>query len=172
MMKTSHNGIEIIKFYEQVHDGDLRKIGLQPKLCPSGIVTIGYGRALRDFNGKFLKGVEGFRRMMEIYPDWETITREEAEEMLEEDLVWVEKEINVLRLKLSQNEFDALVSLVYNIGIGNFSSSTLLRRIKGASGSIYDAFMMWVKSDNKILPGLVKRRKTEAILFETGKLDI
>jgi lysozyme len=172
MMRTSSNGLSVIKYYESLHDGDLRVIGLQPKLCPAGIVTIGYGRALRDLNGEFLRGVNGFRRMMEIYPEWETITEEEAEDMLQEDLCDVESQVNGLNLKLSQNEFDSLVSLIYNIGLGNFKTSTLLRRIRGASGSIFDAFLMWVKGNGKTLPGLIKRRRTEAVLFESGKLDI
>jgi len=50
-MKISKQGIELIKFFESLHDGNLSKIGLQPKLCPANIVTIGYGRALKDKKG-------------------------------------------------------------------------------------------------------------------------
>ena len=85
-MKTGDLGISLIKFYESLHDGDLKKIGLQPKMCPAGIWTVGYGHALRDIDGTWLKGVAGYQRILEIYPDLETITIEEAEELLEEDL--------------------------------------------------------------------------------------
>ena len=53
-MKTSERGIQLIKFFESLHDGDLSKIGLQPKLCPADVVTIGYGHAVKDKNGNFL----------------------------------------------------------------------------------------------------------------------
>ena len=48
------DGREIVKHYESLHDGDLKKIGLQPKLCPAGIWTQGYGRAMRKKNGSFM----------------------------------------------------------------------------------------------------------------------
>lgn len=169
-MKTSEQGINLIKFFESLHDGDLSKIGLQPKLCPAGIWTAGYGRTLTDLDGSYLKGVEGYRRMLEIYPDLETITESEAVEMLEEDLVTRESMINSLGLKLTQYQFDSLVSFAYNVGFGSLQSSTLLKRIKGANGSIYDAFAMWNRADGKVLKGLVKRREAEANLFINGVL--
>jgi len=169
-MKTSQLGIDLIKSFESAHDGDLRKIGLQPKECPSGIWTIGYGRALKDIDGKWLKGASGFRRMMEIYPDWETITLEEAEYMLQEDLSKFEDQVNSLNLKLTQYQFDAIISFVFNCGFGNFLSSTLLRRIKGEKGSIREAFGMWSKSNGRVLAGLTRRRDAESTLFLEGKL--
>lgn len=169
-METSKQGISLIKYFESLHDGDLRKIGLQPKMCPAGIWTVGYGRALRDLDGSYLKGVNGYRRMLEIYPDLETLTEEESVDLLKEDLKIRESMVNSLRLPLKQYEFAALVSFTYNVGFANLRSSTLLKRIKGANGSIYDAFMMWVKADGKVLNGLVKRRRTEANLFLNGEL--
>ena len=55
-MKTSNIGIELIKEFESLHDGDLSIIGLQPKMCPAGIWTEGYGHAMRDNKGNFIKG--------------------------------------------------------------------------------------------------------------------
>jgi lysozyme len=169
-VKTSEQGIRLIKFFESIHDGDLKKIGLQPKQCPVGIWTVGYGRALKDLNGQWLKGVEGYKRMLEIYPDLETITEDEACEMLEEDLMIYEKRVDSLGLKLFQYQFDALVSFSYNLGFNALKTSTLLRRIKGEKGSIYEAFLMWNKADGKVLNGLVKRRQSEANLFLSGTL--
>lgn len=170
-MKTSDLGISLIKHYESLHDGDLRKIGLQPKLCPSNIVTIGYGHALRDLNGSFLRGVDGYRRMLEIYPDYETITEAEAEDLLSRDLAIFENNINSLKLNLTQNQFDAIVSFCFNCGFAAFKGSTLLRRIKGEPGSIKEGFLMWNKSGGKVLAGLTKRRESEAVLFLDGKLN-
>ena len=56
-MKTGKLGIKLIKEFESLHDGDLKKIGLQPKMDPIGIWTEGYGRAMRDKKGNFLKGI-------------------------------------------------------------------------------------------------------------------
>lgn len=169
-MKTGESGIKIIKKFESLHDGDLSIIGLQPKQDPIGIWTVGWGHALRDINGSYLKGISGYQRMLDIYPDLETMTIEEADDLLEEDLDQFETQLNSLNLKPTQYQFDAIISLIFNIGFGSFLSSTLLRRIRGEKGSIPDAFMMWVKSGGKSLRGLQLRRKTEATLYETGNL--
>lgn len=172
MKKTSDRGISIIKYFESLHDGDLSKIGLQPKMDPTGIWTIGYGHALKDINGKWLKGVEGYKRLTEIYPDFETITEEEAEELLSKDLLFYEKSLNKLELDLNQNQFDALISLCFNIGIGNFKNSSLLKLIKDfhTTELIRDEFLKWVYSGGEKLKGLINRRKTEALLFCKNKL--
>lgn len=169
-MKTSKTGISLIVHFEGLNDWDLTKIGLQPKPDPSGYLTAGYGRVLRDLNGKYLVGADGYRRMMEIYPELDSMTIEDADEMLEEDLCRFESQIDSLKLKLTQFQYDAIVSLCYNIGFGNFLSSTLLRRIKGEKGSIREAFNMWNRSNGRVLRGLSLRRETEATLFLDGTL--
>lgn len=171
-MKISKQGIELIKFFESLHDGNLSKIGLQPKLCPANIVTIGYGRALKDKKGNWLKGEEGLTKALELYPEWETITKEEAEQFLYDDLKEFESKINSLKLDFKQNEFDALVSFSYNLGFGSLLKSTLLKRIKDKQGDIKEAFLMWNKSVGKVLSGLTKRREAEAELFLNNKLII
>lgn len=170
-MKTSQLGIDLIKHYESLHDSDLLKIDLQAKMCPAGIWTIGWGHMLLDISGKPLKGVNGYQRMLEIYPDLETITIEEAEDLLANDLISFESKVNSLKLDLLQCQFDALVSFSFNLGFGNLLSSTLLRRIKGESGSIEEAFAMWNKADGRVLQGLVARRESEAILYTKGILN-
>ena len=102
-MKTSNNGIELIKRHEGLR--------LNAYKCTSGKLTIGYGHT---------KGVK----------IGQTITKEEAERLLREDLIVAENEINRHNLNLNQNQFDALVSFVFNVGIGNFQTSTLLKKIK------------------------------------------
>lgn len=169
-MKTSSNGLDLIKFYEGLHDGDLSTIGLQPKLCPANIVTIGYGHALADKEGNWLKGKEGIQEAKILYPELFTITKEQAEDILQKDLLIYEGKVNSLNLSFKQNEFDSLVSFSYNLGFGALLGSTLLKRIKAKEGDIHEAFLMWVKSGGKILPGLVKRRESEAQLFINNKL--
>lgn len=162
---TSEKGIDLIKGFESLHDGDLSAIGLQPKMCPAGIWTIGYGHALKDSQGNWLKGKDGYRKLLELFPDLETITEPEAEDWLEMDLASVEKNIHRLPLELNQNQFDALVSFVFNCGFGAFVGSTLYRRIVSGKGDIREAFLMWKKCNGKVLPGLVRRRNVEANLF-------
>lgn len=116
--------------------------------------TIGYGHT---------KGVK----------QGDKITPEQAEVFLREDLADAENCVKQnVKVPLTQNQFDALVSLVFNIGGGNFRGSTVLRKLnaKDYAGAA-DAFLMWNKQRNKVtkefvvLNGLVKRRKRERELF-------
>ena len=110
--------------------------------------TIGYGHT------------KGVRR-------GDNITKEKAEEYLREDVEEVEGQILALNLNLTQPQFDALVSFVYNVGIGAFKKSTLLRFIREgrSENDIKKQFYSWVYSNGRTLPGLVKRREWEAIRF-------
>lgn len=139
-MKTSNNGIEFIKRHEGLR--------LNAYKCTSGKPTIGYGHT---------KGVK----------IGQTITKEEAERLLREDLIVAENEINRHNLNLNQNQFDALVSFVFNVGIGNFQTSTLLKKIKldPNNKSIENEFKRWIYSGGKVSLGLIKRRKEEAELY-------
>jgi len=161
-MKTSINGVKIIKLFESLHDGDLTKIGLQPKMDPVGIWTEGYGRAMRDKKGNFLKGIKN-KALAEQSTTIQTVA--EAEKALNEDLGPREYIVmQNIKVKLNQNQFDALVSYVYNTG----GSSTLYKLINTKASE--DAIRTWfttkyITSEGKVLPGLVKRRKMEADLF-------
>ncbi len=139
-MKTSYKGIELIKQFEGCR--------LKAYRCPAGVLTIGYGHTKNVKEGM-------------------TITAQQAVEYLKDDLEQIEKQLDGLNLDLNQNQFDALVSFIYNCGFGAFSKSTLLKRIKaGASETlIRAAFGMWTKAAGKTLPGLARRRKAEADLY-------
>ena len=116
--------------------------------CPSGIWTIGYGHT---------SGVtEGM-----------TITVEEANEFLRQDIVFAEDVVNAQGLTLRQCQFDALVSLVFNIGGSAFRRSTLLKKIRvnPDDNAIMDEFLRWVYSRGKVLPGLQRRRLAEMKLY-------
>ena len=105
----------------------------------------------------------------------DTITQAEAELFLLQDLEWAEAAINSLvKVPLTQNQFDALVSLVFNIGIGNFSESSLLRELNSGNYDVAASkFAQWNKQRSKTtgklveLKGLTKRRAKEAALFNT-----
>lgn len=125
---------------------------LQAYLDPVGIPTIGYGHT---------QGVKM----------GDTITEEQADQYLREELDVAARAVNrYSKVSLSQNQFDALTSFVYNVGAGAFQNSTLLRYINGREpmNEIHAQFMRWIHGDGKVLPGLVKRRQYEADLFTKG----
>lgn len=171
-MKTSRVGIEMIKRFEQVHDGDKVKPGLQPQMCPSKVWTVGYGRALvNKKTGKHLKGLSDKAEMERQYPEFMSITLAQAESMLLEDLKKEERKILThVKVPLKQHEFDALVSYCYNIGQSDTMWGLLNRKAS------QDEIKKWwenhyITGNGVVLSGLVKRRKSEYYLFSTGKVD-
>jgi len=124
--------------------------------CPAGVWTIGYGHT---------DGVQPGQR----------VTREEAEQLLREDLdgsaAHVERLITVA---LNDNQFAALVSFTFNVGEGNLESSTLWRKLNGGDhDSVPSEMSRWVKATDpntgqkRTLPGLVRRRAAEGVLWLT-----
>lgn len=99
-----------------------------------------------------------------------TITREQAFAILAADLVRYEAAVMAaVPAVLAQAEFDALVSLCFNIGPGQFARSTLVRCLKaGDRAGAANAFLSWTKAAGRVLPGLVRRRGDERRLFLTG----
>lgn len=128
--------------------------GFRPRAyrCPAGVWTIGYGHT-----GGVKSG--------------DVITAARGEELLREDLAHAERVIDMQCLPLSQNQFDALVSLVFNIGEGNFLRSTLLRKAKRNVNdpAIADEFRKWNKArvSGSLTPlaGLIRRREDELKLY-------
>ena len=116
--------------------------------CPSGIWTIGYGHT---------SGVK---------PD-DTITQSQAGELLEHDVATVETYLNQLHLNISQNQFDALTSFIFNIGQTAFTTSTMLKLIRKNPNdpAIAAQFSKWILSNGKVLPGLQRRREEESKLY-------
>ncbi|WP_049047702.1 lysozyme [Klebsiella aerogenes] len=96
-----------------------------------------------------------------------TIDQATADRLLKTGLVSYEKDVlKIVKVKLTQGQFDALVSLAYNIGSRALSTSTLLKKlndgdIKGAA----DEFLRWNKAGGKVLNGLTRRREAERALF-------
>jgi len=139
-MKTSKQGKSLIKMAE-----DLR---LDAYLCPAGVPTIGWGHT---------KGVKMGQH----------ITQAMAEDLLVEDIAPIERLLNSLGINFRQEQFDALVSWIFNLGAGKFTGSTMLKRIKedASDEAITDELIRWTYSGKQQLPGLINRRVAEANLF-------
>ena len=99
------------------------------------------------------------------------ITRERAVELLQQDAATAAGEIaRSVKVDLSQQQFDALVSFAFNVGTGAFRESTLLKLLNGADyASVPAQLNRWTKASGQTLPGLVTRRKAEGALFSSGK---
>lgn len=142
-MVTNQKGIDLIKEFE----------GFSPKAykCPAGSWTIGYGHASDVKEG-------------------DVTTKAVAEEMLKTDIAWAEKAIErMVKFPLGGNQFSALVSLVYNIGSGNFQKSRVLMFLnKWMPKDACLAFMDHVFAGGKKLKGLVRRREAEMKLFRSA----
>lgn len=147
-MKISSNGIELIKQFEG--------LSLKPYLDAVNIPTIGFGSTYYE---------DGTKVTLKDKP----ITEQRAIQLLEyianKDFG---NNINkVVKVGLNQNQFDALVSFTYNIGNGNFNSSTLLRWLnQGFYNEASIQLLRWDKSKGIALSGLTKRRKAEKELFD------
>ncbi len=141
----THKCIELIKTFE----------GFSPTvyICPAGYPTIGYGHVVWNWDGKQMK-----------------ITEEEAERLLIEDLVKLEKNVKqLITVNMHEYMLDAILSFTYNVGIYAFRASTLRRKLN--RGEFFDAaeeFLKWVFAGGKRLLGLVRRRQVERALFLKG----
>ena len=166
-VKICQEAIDLIKEFESLHDGDLSKIGLQPKLCPSGVATVGWGHALLNDSGEFLRGKEGLKEAYHLYG---SLSEKDAEALLAQDLAEFAIGVNKLvEVYLTDKQFGACVSLAYNIGLPAFKNSTVLRKVNsGDFKEAADAFLLWNKANGKVLAGLVRRRKAERLLFLSG----
>ena len=168
-MKINNLGIDLIKKFESLHDGDLKTIGLQPKMDPIGIWTVGYGHAVSDpVTKKFVKGIENKQRASELYP---TMTEQEAVTLLQRDLdAFAMAVIPLIKSNINDNQFSAIVSFAYNCGVGNLTKSTLLKKINAnpSDPTIRESFGVWNKAGGKVLLGLTRRRSAEADLYFTA----
>lgn len=139
-MTTSRLGLRLIK--------DFEGLKLKAYLCPAGVPTIGYGHT---------KGVK-----MGM-----TITEAQAEDYLVEDVGPAERILNAVGVNFRQEQFDALVSFIFNLGSGNLRNSTLLKKIVAdkSDQEIAAEFVKWVNAAGKPLVGLKRRRVAEANMF-------
>jgi len=140
-MKISERGKDLIKLFE----------GCRLKAYDDGVGvwTIGYGHTVGVKPG-------------------DEITQEQADEWFSEESEQFSNKVQVLVLvEVNQNQFDALVSLAYNIGVGALSRSTLLRKLNaGDYQGAAEQFDVWNRGGGKVMIGLVRRREQERKLFE------
>jgi lysozyme len=128
---------------------------LKPYLCSAKIPTIGYGNTYYS-DGK---------RVTLLDKD---ITKQQAFDMFKEVANRFAKRVDELvTSNINQNQFNALVSFAYNVGTGNFSSSTLLKKVNRNPDdlTIKDEFLRWNKAGGKVINGLTNRRNEEADLY-------
>jgi len=133
-------GLDLIKSFEGLK--------LKAYLCPANVWTIGYGHTKTAKSGV-------------------VIDEATATQLLISDVAFAEKAVNRLVQKpLNQNQFDALVSFVFNCGEGAFRSSTLLKKLNsGDYSGAHTEFAKWNRGGGKVLAGLTRRRSAEAALF-------
>ncbi len=143
-MKTSDEGMALITHFEGV------KLTKYDDVI--GLPTIGVGHLIRA--GEY----------------YTTITLEKAMELLKEDLKASEQGVlKNVKVKLTQYQFDALVSLVFNIGVGAFSKSTLVKLLnKGDFDGAGREFGRWNRAGGRVINGLTIRRERERLLFVSG----
>lgn len=164
-MKINQEGIDLIKAFEGLLDGDPSTTNLDPYVDPIGILTIGWGHAI-VFGKKMLKNNSLDLTMAKrIYPNG--ITMQQAENLLRQD---IENHVNgirnMIKVPLNDNQFSAVASLAFNIGVNNFRKSSVLLNInKRDFQKAADAFRSWNKAGKKVLKGLVRRREEERRLF-------
>lgn len=143
-MKLSQRGIDLIKQFE----------GYSSKAYPDPATggepfTVGYGHTGKDVKPGMV------------------ITAEQAEKMLRDDVAKFESGVSaLLKVTTTQAQFDAMVSLAYNIGLGNFSKSTLLRKHNEKCYSCAAGqFPVWNRAAGKVMNGLTRRRNAERDMY-------
>jgi lysozyme len=139
-VKTNEAGRALIRQHEGCR--------LETYLCPAGVPTVGYGHT-----GPEVK--LGQR-----------ITQHQADVILEHDLERFEEAVGKLAPRATSNQFSALVSFAFNLGVAALAESTLLKRfLSGGPLAAAPEFDKWVHAGGKVLPGLVARRAAEKALF-------
>lgn len=168
-LRPSLDCVDLVKHFESLHDGDLTTIGLQPKLCPTGYWTEGYGHVIIGPDKKPLTWKTPYKSALAH----STIkTESDALRVLAEDLAIRSATVKrFVTVRLTQCQFDALVSFQYNVGA--LGTSTLLTELnRGKWNLAAQNFNRWVwgtdpATGQKVeLAGLKRRRKAERALFE------
>ncbi|MEM9838313.1 MAG: lysozyme [Pseudomonadota bacterium] len=147
-MRIGQRGLDLIKEFEGLE--------LEAYQDIVGIWTIGYGHTAKAGQPEVIPGME--------------ITEQEAERILQSDLRPFEDAVeSAVKVEISQNMFDALVSITFNIGPTAMRNSTFIRRLNARDyPGAADAMLMWNKAGGKVVAGLARRREAERALFLDG----
>lgn len=146
-MELNQAGRDLIKHFEGCK--------LKAYQCSAGHWTVGWGLTFYPDGTKVKEG--------------DVITQQRAEQLF--DLIvddFARKVDSLVKSNVSENNFSALVSFTFNVGIGNFQRSTLLRKVNAnpKDATIPAEFRKWVRANGEVLKGLVRRREAEAKLYE------
>jgi GH24 family phage-related lysozyme (muramidase) len=147
MRHVTEEGINLIKRFEGFSSTIY--------ICPAGYPTIGYGHVvLAHEQEQFATG----------------ITQAEATELLRKDVRIAERALlRLISVPLTDGQFDALVSFTFNLGAGALQRSTMRRKVnRGEHEGVPTELMKWVWAAGKRLPGLVRRRRSESILYQNN----
>ena len=154
-MNVSDAGLKFIA----AHEGSRN----QPYNDPSGFATIGIGHLI------------GRRPVTQADRDhWGTLTEQQVLDLFREDILKYSDPVAAsVKVPLTQNQFDALVSFAFNVGVGGFKGSTLLKKLNaGDYEGAANEFAKWNKSAGRVLPGLTRRRSEEADLFRRASAPV
>jgi lysozyme len=168
MREINQAGIDLIKSFEGIRDGDPSTVNLDPYADPVGIYTIEWGHAIVWGNGFLRTSTPNAKAIAkQLYPNG--LTMEQAETLLRNDLHATSLPVEgLVKVSVTDNQFAALVSFAFNVGVNNLRNSTLLRKLnQGDYEGAALEFAKWNKAGGKVLPGLTRRRAAEAMLFRT-----
>lgn len=145
-MKISQNGLDLIKRFEGLK--------LQAYLCPANVWTIGYGSTYWPDGRKVNQGDK-------------LANEAEAEQLLRTTVAEYERGVNsAIKVHVTQNQFDALVSFAFNLGVAALENSTLVKKMNKIDLiPVANEFLRWTKAGGKELEGLRRRRSSERELF-------
>jgi len=146
-MEVNKAGRDLIKKFEGCK--------LKAYKCPAGLWTISWGLTFYPDGTKVKEG--------------DVITQQQAEDYFNAIVDDFAKKVDALiKSNVTDNNFSALVSFAYNVGMGNFQRSTLLRKVNAnpKDKTILAEFKKWTRANDKVLNGLVRRREAEAKLYE------
>lgn len=146
MRRMTEDGLALIKRFEG--------FSATPYLCPAGWWTIGFGA---------IRGLDGQPVIAATPP----VTEDEAESLLRRDVAVAELAIlRLIAVPLSDGQFDALASFAFNLGGGALQCSTLRRKVNHEEhADVPGEFLKWIWGGGRRLPGLVRRRQAEAVLY-------
>ncbi len=142
----SEEGLELTREFEGLR--------LEAYQDSAGVWTVGYGHTGAEVHGGL------------------TITRDQAEEFLRGDLEKAAAAVRrLIKVEVTQGQFDALVDFAFNLGAGRLASSTLLRELNAGNGvGAAEQFARWSCAGGAVLPGLLRRRRAEAARFQESAL--
>ena len=158
-MKVSQKCIQQIKLDEGVKN--------KPYQCPAILWTVGVGHVIDPAHARVPLAD---RKKLPIPAGWDRVlSADEIDEILRKDLNRFEQGVlRLIKVKLTQGQFDALVSFSFNVGLGNLQNSTLRMKLnRGDYEGAAEQFLVWTKAGGKVLKGLVIRRTHEKEMFES-----